>query len=237
MGAASVAGPVSALQTTRPAGSATASGTYRVCPKVRPAIVQLAPDDAELVVASGCRPSITGSGMKGKLSQTTNPMSSKAPDGKQGIAPGEQPPAPGHLLRPFPAAPGMATPTPAALAHRHWRRLRYRHQRWRWWGWWTLTSARSGHSKGRRDSLGNIPPPAFIGGSCRRRSASLHIPQLGIQPVAQPVAQQVHGQHRQHDGHSGEKEQPPRRYNQRPPPGNHQAPSRRRLDQAGAQET
>ena len=65
---------------------------------------------------------------------------------------------------------------------------------------------------------------------------SLDVSQLGVKLVPQPIPQQVHGKHRQQDGHPREEGNPPGVDYQGAPVGNHQPPGRVRGRNTGPQE-
>src|SRR5919106_2372437 len=63
-----------------------------------------------------------------------------------------------------------------------------------------------------------------------------HVPELGIEVITQPVAQQVQREHGQHDGETREHRDPPGGDDQLAPVGDHEPPRRQRPRQAGAEE-
>src|SRR5262249_38805149 len=61
--------------------------------------------------------------------------------------------------------------------------------------------------------------------------------QLGVQPVSQPIPQQVHRQHREQHGQTGEQRDPPGGRQKAAAVGDHQAPGRVGWRDSDAQET
>ena len=206
-GAARVAGPVSALQTNLPSGTASASAACRVWPTVRPAIVHWSPTELDAKMSAGCRVNrMMGSGMKGKLSQTRNPRTMIPTIPTQTLR--------RDRVRRRRAAP-LAQPGTAAGARIS-----------------AAVSLCSG-GDGLSDSGGDVvmgvegqtkirqdacPHPAAVSTPC---DARLDVTQFRVKAVTQPVAQQVHGEDGEHDGKRREKEEPPGGHYQSTPISDH----------------
>src|SRR4029450_7166627 len=72
-------------------------------------------------------------------------------------------------------------------------------------------------------------------GTIRSRIGVLlsYVSQLGIEVIAEPVAQEIQGEHGEHDGEPGEHRDPPGGDDELAPVGDHQAPGGQGPGQAG----